>query len=656
MPALAPLQPGQIYSSWLQLTAASIGVLMVLALWGGVVLVALPRLRLHTSRLVFWLQSLLYGVLLFSIWGFVGIYLRITLPMSLLVGSCVLLLFWGVARRFAAAYTLPPHVAVTADDSRYEAWTLLVIVAGSLLWSLNSIEGMTVRNGQIVLAPWADFIFHAKQISGFAQFEGDPGSLHLTMAGLPQRPYHYGSYIVPALISALTGVHSMQVATSIYPVMGMLLTGAAIIVLTTVLGGAGAALLASVLLFLLPDPSFWLPGVSRFHSYFFFQQIATSGACGVATMGLALACAMRAFQIRSLFLSVTAMIVFAMAGHFKVQILLAYALFFFPFVIWSSDWVQKSVRLACVVAFVAVFVLALSHMVAVPSAPTFDVSFDGIRNNVITIADRLIGRPSLPVALAAAPLAVALVFIAEYGPLLVAALLFGWTARADPTQRNTLRLLACILASHACVRILVGDNRGFGDGAEINRKTFVWPYFVVVSAVAALGWSHVAAAFRSLRSGSSAALLVGAALAAASLVCAPRLQNGLGRDGAWAMVPVPQGLWDAAHYLRDRARANAVVQLCENDSANRLAALSERPNFVSLIWVYAKSVSATEQARFAIVNDILAQPDATSAAAGMNKAHIEWLVMSPKCASKWADQVTPAFVSGGYKLYQASAL
>ena len=45
-----------------------------------------------------------------------------------------------------------------------------------------------------------DVLFHARQISNFAHFDGDAGALHWSMYGEPMAAYHYGSYVVSALM------------------------------------------------------------------------------------------------------------------------------------------------------------------------------------------------------------------------------------------------------------------------------------------------------------------------------------------------------------------------------------------------------------------------------------------------------------------------
>ena len=110
------------------------------------------------------------------------------------------------------------------------------------------------------------------------------------------------------------------IQSSLYPLLGMLLTGASIYMLTHLVAGGQYALFAVCFLFFLPDITFWLASDSRQNSYFFFQQVGIGGSYAVAVMGLALGYAFQAFQKKSTLLCLVSVIVFFLAGFFKIQI------------------------------------------------------------------------------------------------------------------------------------------------------------------------------------------------------------------------------------------------------------------------------------------------------------------------------------------------
>jgi len=642
-------------SSWAWLTAVSVAVLFVLTAWGYVILTLFPKLRINRSPFAFFCESILHGFLLFSVAGFAGILLRIRVHHTFLIISSFLLLLWLLSlRKPYVNESILEQATCSKTDNRLQVWALILIVAGSFLWSATSISGLEVSDGGIFLAPWVDFFYHARQIGNFAQFRGDSGTLNYGMYGEPFSPYHYGSYMVSALVSYIGNIPSMQIATSLYPVLGMLLTGASIFVLASVTSGVAGTLLAVVLLFFLPDPSFWVPGITRHNSYFFYQQVGVGGAYAVAIMGLALAYALRAFQIKSSLFCFVSLCIFSVAGLFKVQIPLAYSFFFFLFLIWNADWISKKLRLVSICFFFVAFYLAASMLGDISNAPTFTITLAGIENNVEFIS-KFFNSSSTPLLLSLAllPFAAIMVFFINYGLLFPVSVFLAWKLRDNLSVRKTLLLLVLCFVSHACVRLLIADNQGYGDYAEINRKTFVWPYFMVVFCFSSLLWTYLVYIKSSLALRKSLLLALTLCLFFFSVISALNVQNWRGVNYL-TNVPIPIALFKSATYLRHQSSPGEVVQLCENDRFNQLATLAERPAYIAKGMINAPPMTVRERERFAIVDRIVQQDDLKSAGLLMKKAKISWFLMSPKCEASWEEKSSPVFSSNGYRLYKVS--
>ncbi|MBL8375688.1 hypothetical protein [Accumulibacter sp.] len=647
----------QYESSWAWLTAVSIAVLVVLTAWGYVILTLFPQLRINRSHFSFFCESLLHGFLLSSVAGFAGVFLNIRVYQTFAIISSFFVLIWLLPFRMPyvnGGFLDQPECSKT--ENRLQGWALVLIIAGSLLWSSFSLRGLEEADGSIFLVPWVDFFFHARQIGNFAQFGGDFGTLNLAMYGEPLPPYHYASYMVSALVSYLGHIPSMQIATSLYPVFGMFLTGASIFVLASVTTGAASTFLAVALLFFLPDTSFWLPGSTRWNSYFFFQQVGVGGSYAVAIMGLALAYALRAHQLKSLPFCLIALFIFSVAGLFKVQIFLAYSIFFFLFVIWNADWISKKLRFASACVLIVAFCLAASKLGDIPGAPTFTIKLAGIEKSVGFISQFFYSSsPPLLVSLALLPFAAIKLFVLTYGFLFPASLYLAWKLRNSIPARKTLLLLGLGFFSHACVRLLIADNEGFGDFAEVKLKTFVWPYFVVVFCFSSLLWTYLVQekAAPSLRN--FLVVFSTACLFVLSLISAPYVQDSPNiRD--FTNVRIQNGVFESAIYLRQNSPPTDVVQLCENDEYNQFASLSERPVYVAKVTINAPPMTFQERERFAFVDHILHQADIRSAESLMRQAQISWFLMSPKCLAKWEADISPAFSSHGYRLYKVSGI
>lgn len=642
------------YSSWFTVTAISVCVLLVLSGWGFAFLQAVPRLRIASIAVSRRSEEFIYGVLAFSVLGFLGVLLGASLDLTFAGGSALAAAVCGLwlKRRRRAHPTLVDASPDAVNAKRALNWLApIIVVAGSLIWSISNFRGLEQTGSSVELVPWVDFFFHARQISNFGRFEGEAGALHWSMYGETLVPYHYASYMVSALASRLGHIHSLQVATSLYPVLGMVLTGAAMLVLAEATGGAGVALIALGVLFFVPDISCWIPGFTRQSSYFFFQEVGVGGAYAIGICGLALASALRARATGGIGQSAWAGALLLSAALFKIQIVLAYGIFFFLLILFLSPRLGPRLKAALAFALLASFALLVWKASEVPNAPTIGLSLDSVRRLFGLAA----GTFQSVLAVALLPVAALALWGSTYGILLPVAAFLGWHLRRDPGARGAIFLICFFMLAHAYVRLLIKDNQGFGDAGEINRKTFVLPYFVLAYGTAILVWrgleGRTLGAVRRLAKSRWLAPALVSVVVGSTVVAAHRLQLWPGTSELYTRRPVPAGLIETTLFLRVSAPLTDVVQLCENDVYNQLATLSERPVYVAKLMVNAPPVSETERQRFAMLKGIREQADFVTAAQMATNLRINWWVVTPTCETRWEGGQRPAFASGGYRLY-----
>jgi hypothetical protein len=476
------------------------------------------------------------------------------------------------------------------------------------------------------------------------------------MAGESLPFYHYGSYMVASLAADLGDLPALQVATSLYPVLGMLLTGSAMLALANATAGPAIALLAVMILYFVPDPSCCIPGNNRWHSYFFFQQVGVGGAYAVAVLGLALAYALRAIQRGSMSRSLVGLMTFAIAGLFKIQILVAYSLPHALFVLWNEPWRSRIARPLAVGLAVTAFYFAIASMDRVPGAPTLRLNTANIGAVFAEAA------ASLPTLFAHVPhamlwLLLPLVLIGllalTYGLLFPLLAYLAWRQRHAPSARHVLELLLITVSTQVFLRLVVADDQGAGYFAEINRKTVVWPYFVVVYCTSVLLAHEVAQ--RQLAWNRRRRWLLGlltGTLIALSAVFARDLQTFSGLSDTHTKTTIPAGLFASAMFVRANADPAEVVQLCENDQLNVFGALSERPVFVAKIITYGFPYTARERERFETIDRVLREEAPEIAFRLLGNAGISWFLMSPACRASWEAEHAPAFEHSGYRLYR----
>ncbi len=634
-------------ASWVGLALAAVGLVAVLAASGGCFLSVFSGLRVATAVGARRCEELLYGVYGYSVAGFVGLLLgwRLLSSLGLFVA---LLAFAALVARRRRPRAAPAGLSIRAGIAR-EWWAPGLVVVGTAIWTLSNVAGLDISAQRVTLVPWQDVFFHARELGNFARFRGDAGALHWSMYGEPIAVYHHGSYIVAALLTDLTGLAALQVATSFYPFLGMALTGAAMIVLAQSARDTGTAVLAVALLFFVPDPSAFIPGFTRWFSYFFFQQVGVGGAYAVGLIGLSLAVAAAVVRSGRITLTLWSGVLFLTAALFKVQIVIAFGVFFFVFLAAALPGVGRGTRAAAVIVVLMAYAIAVGVLAKIPNAPTMGLALDGVRRVLRLGPDAQLGASTfvfLPIAMVA-------VVLVTYGLLTIPLALLSWRLRRVPTLRPILALLAAAIGAHLYVRLLLADNTGYGDALEVSGKTFVLPYFIVVFALAVL-LRHAIGDPRRFGSRRRVPLQL-AALAGlvATLGAGYRLQVWPSAVGAFE-IDVPMGLFKSAVMLRERAGPHELVQLCSNDHFNQLASLTERPVYVAKLMVNAAPYSAAERYRLARLDSMMRQDDVAGLRRLARENRIDWLVLTPACRAGWERGTTPAYSADGYRVYRLS--
>jgi hypothetical protein len=144
------------------------------------------------------------------------------------------------------------HRLWRARIDRRELPGLVLCAAVTLLWCRHSAEAPAVLARTGVLPVWIDHVLHGGVISGF----GDPlaqGRQSFDLAGVPRSFYHYGSYLLPAVLAAPLDLPGLTLATSAWLPLGFFTLCAGGYLLGQVLAGPGGGVAAVVALTLVPE-------------------------------------------------------------------------------------------------------------------------------------------------------------------------------------------------------------------------------------------------------------------------------------------------------------------------------------------------------------------------------------------------------------------
>ncbi len=321
-------------------------------------------------------------------------------------------------------------------------------------------------------------------------------------------------------------------------------------------------------------------------------------------MGLALAYVFRAFQLGSIWLAFIALVVFSVAGLFKVQIVLAYGMFFVLFVCWNIEWKSKWFRLGTFLTIGLCFLMVLHFLNKIPHSPSFFISSDGIKENIWNLTKPIL-TPKVSVFywIYSAPLAVIVLFLRAYGFIFPVSLLLAWALRDHKPSKIIINLLLITFFGHAFVAILIANNTGFGDFYEVNHKTFVWPFFVIYFCFSVLLWHFIQIKNISVLRNRSLIMALSILFIIFTLISSETVQKNSGQSAI--NTPINKGLFASALYIKNNSLPGEVAQLCENDNYNKLGSITERPIYIVQIVVNRKALNNQEIERFTKLKAII---------------------------------------------------
>ncbi|MHB8205354.1 MAG: hypothetical protein ACYDHG_16850, partial [Desulfomonilaceae bacterium] len=167
---------------------------------------------------------------------------------------------------------------------------LLVIGLAMSLWSQTAILQKIAWSDHITFLPWSDHFVHASIIQRL--FECQKLGIHqefAMMSGIPAPLYHYGSYIIPSVLRALSDIPAINISTAFWLPFGAILSGLGAFALGNGLWSKMEGIACALVIVLLPDPFMYGCGLGYF-SYHFLGQTGAAlyYAEAIAAVGLSL--------------------------------------------------------------------------------------------------------------------------------------------------------------------------------------------------------------------------------------------------------------------------------------------------------------------------------------------------------------------------------
>lgn len=173
------------------------------------------------------------------------------------VGISVLstMIAWTAAVALLAAAAPMTWKEVALDGEAAQDVLVLAVAATVVAFACRTAAAASTSISTAgVLPAWIDYFIHGAEISQFTGTHGPiRGDILLAGANLPL--YHYGIYMIPALVSKLFGLSGLATACAILLPFGVLIALTGAYALAAGLAGRWAGVLALALFLLLPDSS-----------------------------------------------------------------------------------------------------------------------------------------------------------------------------------------------------------------------------------------------------------------------------------------------------------------------------------------------------------------------------------------------------------------
>ena len=576
-----------------------------------------------------------------------------------------------------AAIVIITDIAITLRAKPEPSFDFLDIIgfafciAVAAVWCRHIAAAPTVLAHDGLLPAWSDYFIHAGTISHFGDPRAaDSGSIWLS--GFPAYPYHYASYMIPALFAMPLDQPGLPLATSVWLPVGFLSLAAAAYVLGTSLAGNAGGIAALASLFLFPDASNY--GLRNGFFGFHWNLLAIPSA----TFGLGSALLAVVFLHRWASLGMNRAIL-ASAALVAATILLRVHVFVLLFPAWlatiaassQSLWRWRWVGGAVLAVFA--FVAAVLYRIGaeIPSlgwwqdGPALAQFLDFVHRKqeptgYTGLYQSIVDGYGEAFGLAAGVLLVFPVCLGAFALLYPAAVLLQ---RGRVPLGGVDAFPVAVIVCYGLVMLLVPAP--YLAVTEFTHRPFVLLYAVIGVWTAALlvRWLGTQGAHGSTR--------VRQTLMAATALTLPAVWIGAADMSrtrpVWANrlspLHVERGLIEAASFVRDRAKpGDSMARLgadggnASNDMTSVLVALTGTPAYVAhpLFHLYRSKVRwEVASGRYAALKSVAAERNPEAALEHLRKLGVRWYIVTSPAGPPWDPaRAKAAYESGNVAVYE----
>ena len=577
------------------------------------------------------------------------------LPVDVVCGAA--LFAWTVVRQRSAA-TRPAargRGAIAID-------VCVIVACGALvaLWTRETARSIPEAEATGLFHAWKDYFLHASEITYLREYPAF-GRHAQYLAGAPQPLYHRASYAMSSVFSLVSGVPSLETATTFWMPTGLLLCVLATYAYGCVLGGVLAGLAAVTAVFLFPDPSTYALK-NQFLGFSWLMQVSGGSGYAVALTLLALIVITTADTLpdRRGFAAAAALVAAAAAFRVHIAAVAGGMLVLLICFTWRPALTRRRISivfaalLAAAVAVVLMESVALApHFLTGQSHPLLFLRLvNGFADVPTTYATWTTGRSN------------AVTFVIGYAMLLVSAcgltipaLVVVWLGdMLGKAGHRVLLFPIALVLTHIAV-ILVVPTAASGDLSDFGHRPFVLIYAVAAASVGAAGgrllsgWSN-----RTWGRESPAWAVLAGVMIVGSLV---PLKMGAHLQQRWgahlAQVPVRHEDFDAGRFVRVHSTPGDYVLTADSDPNGVFVGVTERTAWLSRRDLYRRLGGATGAlaAERAAAHDALAPLTFEQLQSFGRSRGLRWYVANTPASQRWPAAVTSrcAYCGRGVQVY-----
>lgn len=559
---------------------------------------------------------------------------------------------------FQTRFSTKATIEVAVDWNA--VFVLVIVIAIVSFVSVESLNPFVIGEESVIFKPWNDLFIHTANTMMITS--GDQVSAgRFEALGEPAKLYHYGSYMLPALLFQCGLVSGLEAITAFWSPIGLVFMALAMFSLGKFMWGQNIALISTIIVMLLPDASyqFFKP---VYFSFDWLLKASPGCSWGLAVFCLALKLNLEGISRERLGLCALAMLLAGMLLFFRAQFALVSTVFlllvfllYFETLAWQRRVIIGFLSLlACWVSLIVIGPhLSNPTLIGPPGGKEFITFFlSPIYTSQFLGFD--LGFPqsnSTGLWLASA------IFILVLSVHGISIVLYPMALALNNYFRNVTRFAlipVIFLFVYLVYSWFMPKNSG-GNDFEMQHRPFLITYLVMLLWATGLSLTFVRnkITFSWSATGKRCAILSAILLLFGLQFTIPTIVDVPGREQLNSSFP--RGLYEVSRALKTKHSNTDRFLDSGLDPAEFVIAVSETRSFLSRPQRRSIIGNSSRAAFYSDLNlrsqHILASDNPDLLRETANSEGIRWIISGPDDTFRWREKMEPTYTNRGYSLY-----